>query len=50
MMFALRPPIPSRRHGQFIIQSVEMTIAATCVEKEFARQVNEVIAEHRLAL
>ena len=39
-----------REHGQIIIRPVELPIAASGVDEEFARQVSEFIAEYRPAL
>ncbi|OIO88651.1 MAG: hypothetical protein AUK02_03420 [Anaerolineae bacterium CG2_30_58_95] len=39
-----------REHRQIIIRPVELPIAADGVDKEFARQVSEFIAEYRPAL
>jgi antitoxin component of MazEF toxin-antitoxin module len=39
-----------RKHRQIIIRPVETPIAAAGVDKDFARQVSEFIAEYRPAL
>jgi len=39
-----------REKGQIVIRPVELPVADAGIDKEFARQVSEFIAEYRLAL